>query len=118
MDLNHAVLAHQAWKSRLNQYLGGSSQEPLDPIVISKDDQCELGKWIHGEGRKVFHDEPAFQALHECHEHFHRKAGEVVKMAQQGHVKEAQEVFDRDFPEDSKEMALAIHRLKKLAPAH
>lgn len=118
MDLNQAILAHQQWKSRLNQFLGGSSQEVLDPATTGKDDQCELGKWIHGEGRREFRDEPAFLALHDCHEHFHRKAGEVVKMVRLGHVKEAQEIYDREFPQDSKEIALSIHRLKKLVPTH
>ncbi|GLH73945.1 hypothetical protein GETHLI_24470 [Geothrix limicola] len=118
MDLHHAVLVHQQWKSRLNQILGGTSQEKLDPAIVSRDDQCELGRWIHGEGRRQFHDLPEFQELQRCHAHFHVKAGQVVRMALNGNVKAAQDIFDREFPEDSKEIAVAVQRLKRLVPAH
>jgi hypothetical protein len=118
MDLSQAVLVHQQWKSRLNQILGGTSTEKLDPFTVGKDDQCELGQWIHGEGQKQFHDAPEFLELKQCHAHFHKKAGEVVKMAISGNLKGAQAVFDQEFPEDSKGIAVAIQRLKRLVAAH
>jgi hypothetical protein len=116
MDLSNAILAHQQWKSRLNQFLGGALQEKLDPLTVGKDDQCELGQWIHGEGRRQFLSVPEFQELQERHARFHKKAGEIVRMANQGNVKGAREVFDREFPEDSKEIAVSIQRMKRLVP--
>jgi len=118
MDLDHAVLAHQQWKSRLNQFLGGTLQEKLDPAIVGRDDQCELGKWIHGNGSKALHQEAEFQHLQQCHAKFHRKAGEVVRLASQGNLPAAQAIYDHEFPEDSKEIALAIQRLKRLVHAH
>lgn len=118
MDLSNAILVHQQWKSRLNQFLGGALQEKLDSATVGKDDQCELGRWIHGEGRKQFLGVPEFEELQERHARFHKKAGDIVRMANQGNTKGALELFDKEFPEDSKAIAVSIQRMKRLVPVH
>ena len=52
MELNwdQMILAHSRWKTRLKQAI--ESQEKIDAQVAGKDDQCEMGKWIYGEGKR------------------------------------------------------------------
>ena len=49
-----AINAHIHWKIRLEKYLDGTSEEKLDPKLVSRDDQCKLGKWIHGRHSSTF----------------------------------------------------------------
>jgi hypothetical protein len=81
MDLNAAHAAHSAWKGRLRQAI--ENQETLDTACIGRDDCCELGKWLHGEGRGRFGHLPEFVALLERHKEFHREAGFVADMINQ-----------------------------------
>lgn len=50
MDFNKAILTHSRWKTRLQDHISGG--EPVNLEAVGKDDQCELGMWIHGEGKK------------------------------------------------------------------
>jgi hypothetical protein len=82
INLMEAVQAHVKWKLRLQEYLNGTSQEKLDPMVICRDDQCVLGKWIHGPALKHFHDDETFHQLRSDHAQFHFIAANVVKHVQ------------------------------------
>jgi hypothetical protein len=63
MDFHNCISLHQEWKARLSLLLEGKSEEPLDPNVIGKDDQCPLGRWIYGEGAQVYGAQAAQRQL-------------------------------------------------------
>ncbi|MGA7595860.1 MAG: CZB domain-containing protein, partial [Gallionella sp.] len=69
---------HVAWKQRLLAYLDGTSQEKLDPVNIKKDDVCELGKWIYGEGKANIHI-PYYHWVKSNHTLFHEYAAQIVE---------------------------------------
>ena len=77
IDLSDAVQAHINWKLRLQNYLNGKSDETLDPMVICRDDQCVLGKWIHGPALRHFEGDATFHQLCADHAEFHVFAGQV-----------------------------------------
>jgi hypothetical protein len=54
--LDTAIMAHNQWKSRLHSAIDGG--EIPDVQKVDADNQCDLGKWIYGNGRK-------FQNLHQ-----------------------------------------------------
>jgi methyl-accepting chemotaxis protein len=85
LNFGTAIEAHQEWKVRLRAVIESKSQEKLDPNVVCRDDQCELGRWIHGEGGRQFDDEPQFADLRRKHAYFHACAGRVLLLAQSGH---------------------------------
>jgi methyl-accepting chemotaxis protein len=85
LNFGTAIEVHQEWKVRLQAVIESRSQETLDPNVVCRDDQCELGRWIHGEGGRQFDDEPQFADLRRKHAYFHACAGRVVLLAQSGH---------------------------------
>lgn len=49
MDLNNAIAKHSEWKTKLRSAI--TRKETLDASTISKDNCCDLGKWLHGEAK-------------------------------------------------------------------
>ncbi len=84
LDFYKAIEAHQRWKVRLSSYIKGESNEKLDWQVICKDDQCALGKWLHHDARVPHSEFELFTLLIEQHAEFHRRAGEVVQLTDEG----------------------------------
>jgi hypothetical protein len=82
IDLMDAIQAHVMWKLKLQDCIDGKSKEKLDPMVICRDDQCTLGKWIHGPAMRHFHEDETFHQLRANHAQFHFVAGSVVQKVQ------------------------------------
>jgi len=85
LNFRTAIEAHQKWKMRLQAAIEAKSEEQLDdPDAVSRDDQCELGQWIHGAGGRLFAGQPQFVDLVKKHAAFHLCAGRVLSLAQSG----------------------------------
>lgn len=82
MDFEQAILAHRHWKDKLSDYLK-KPDHSLSAMEVAKDDKCELGKWIHGDGAKHAKS-PEFQQLRSEHARFHKAAADVVHKADSG----------------------------------
>lgn len=76
-DFDQAIEAHRAWKVRLRQAIADRAR--LDAETLCRDDQCPLGKWIHGPGGAGWGSRPGFTALTDKHAEFHREAGAVAR---------------------------------------
>jgi hypothetical protein len=82
MDCKKAIEVHVHWKSRLASYLA-KPDHSVNATTLAMDNQCELGKWLSGEGRK--HSSwPEFAKLVSDHARFHKAAAELVKKADAG----------------------------------
>ncbi|MBZ0106225.1 MAG: CZB domain-containing protein [Sulfuricella denitrificans] len=95
LDFMGAIEAHIRWKVRLESYISGESNEQLDPAVVGKDDQCALGKWIHGPGGAKYDGLPVFQSLRETHAGFHQCAAQVIESVDAGDIEKAGEILSR-----------------------
>ena len=82
MDFDQAINAHVQWKSKLKAYIV-KPDKSLNPVTVSSDLNCDLGKWLHGDGKKNS-SLTGYAALVEDHARFHRAAGEVIKKADSG----------------------------------
>ena len=84
MTSKDAISAHVNWKLRIHTLLVGKLPEKLDPSSITRDNVCELGKWLHGDGRKQI---PGAQhgELLAIHADFHREAARIVGEFCAGH---------------------------------
>jgi len=118
INMYDAMLAHAAWKKRLNEYLEGRSKESLEPSNIGVDHACMLGKWIHSDGRAQFGDEPAFIKLVEEHAKFHQHAAKVVEAHQFGDTSRAQEILTGSFEEQSRRTVTCLTRLNAIVEEH
>ncbi len=77
VTFDQAIEAHRAWKVRLRQAIADRAR--LDAETLCRDDQCPLGKWIHGPGGARWGSRPGFTALTDKHAEFHREAGAVAR---------------------------------------
>lgn len=114
LDFQKWIAAHRNWRRRLQDYIEGKSQEQLDETLICKDDRCDLGKWIHGNGQKFYGGEATFQHLLGDHAAFHRAAGSIVEQHKQGNEKEARRTLTGDFDLNSVRVIGALESLEKL----
>lgn len=111
--LEDAVAAHTKWRTRLRQVLDGHG-EKLDPDNVGKDNACDLGKWIYGDGAQ-YAKLPEFRQLKEQHAKFHRCACEVLKKSMSGDKQSAENMLgsNGNFSNASGETVTAIRRLQK-----
>ena len=82
INLDNAIKAHADWRTKLRN--AASKHEHLDAETISRDDCCEMGKWLHGRGASQFGSKPVFVDLMEGHKVFHQEAGKVALAVNQG----------------------------------
>jgi hypothetical protein len=81
MNFDDAIKAHTYWKVMLRWMVNG--ERPVDPENTADSAICELGRWIHGDGRR-YADLPAYTDLIRTHEEFHIIAASVIRCVQDG----------------------------------
>lgn len=106
LDFMGAIEAHVRWKIRLEAYINGTSEEHLNPHMVCRDDQCVLGKWIHGGGGAKYGSHPMFTVLKQTHMNFHRAAGEIIQTVDAGERDKARHMLN------SGDYARHSHRVK------
>lgn len=112
MDFKEAVRSHLAWAWRLKDFIRG--RELLDADSVAQDNRCPLGQWMYGEGtRHQYLDE--FVELKELHAEFHRRAADIVRIAESGDTTAAAKrlEFGGAFKNLSSRLVEALHRLDK-----
>jgi hypothetical protein len=90
LNFKTALEAHIKWKQRLKGIIDGTGTEVLDPRIVSKDNECVLGKWLYGEGGEKFGNLPVFKEVVTAHAHFHQCAGHTLELAMEGKNAEAE----------------------------
>lgn len=96
MSPKDAIAAHVNWKLRIHALLSGKLADKLDPTAIARDNVCELGKWLHGEGKSTM---PAatHAELAAAHASFHKEAARIVSEVYAGN-KVGLEAIDMNAP--------------------
>lgn len=113
IDISAAIAAHMTWKARLQRCLDGTAEEKLDPMLICRDDQCALGKWIHGPALNHFRGDEEFNALRADHAQFHYVASNVVHKIQQNDHASAMHIFNGEYVLASRKVIHALTELNK-----
>jgi hypothetical protein len=111
LNISEAVAAHANWKERLERYIDGNSGEKLDPMVVCRDDQCTLGKWIHGPATDHFHSDKVFHALRADHAQFHYVAANVVRYALEGDKSGAEALLKGEYARVSHHVVALLNEL-------
>jgi len=112
LNFKSAIDAHIKWKLRLAGVIAGTSNEVLDPAVVGCDDQCALGKWIYGEGGRVFSDSIQFGEMRDAHADFHQCAARVLMAAQGGDKAGAEHLLNSgDYPRASLNVTSRLAKL-------
>jgi methyl-accepting chemotaxis protein len=77
MDLNTAIQKHAEWKFKFRNAL--LARAAMDANAISKDNNCEMGKWLHGDAAALYGNLPAYARCLANHAAFHVEAATVAK---------------------------------------
>lgn len=113
INLDNAIKAHADWRQKLRT--AATRQEKLDAKTISRDDCCEMGKWLHGSGGTKFGGEATFMQLIKEHKDFHSEAGKVAGVVNQGDGEKAVQMLGSGtgFARTSNEVSRLIVQLKR-----
>ncbi|MBI5919670.1 MAG: CZB domain-containing protein [Nitrosomonadales bacterium] len=113
INLMEAVQAHISWKLRLQNCLDGTSDEVIDPNVVCRDDQCKLGKWIHGPAQKHFSGDETFRSLCEDHAMFHYVTAEIVRRVRDKDDDSAHALLQGEYKKVSRKVVMTLGELNK-----
>ena len=113
INLDNAIQAHANWRAKLRTAV--TQKETLDADTVSRDDCCELGKWLHGAGSSQYGGKPSFVQLLESHRQFHQEAGKVARLINQGAYSEAEKQLESNtgFSNASQKVGAAVIQLAK-----
>jgi methyl-accepting chemotaxis protein len=112
MDLNTAIHLHAQWKTKLRAAI--IKQEQLDVDTISKDNCCDLGKWLHGDAKSQYGQLISHTTCIKSHAEFHIEAGKVALAINDKKYSEAENMIDTGpYAQASNNIGAAIMRLKK-----
>ena len=117
LNLKNVIDAHFQWRAKLESALDGSSTETHDVTDVAKDNQCVLGKWLYGPGKKLYSELPEYKALVNIHAEFHVCASEILIDHNEGHEEQANKKLNYKFKNLSSEIQLALVRLFTSAKA-
>jgi len=86
----------------------------MDAASISKDNNCELGKWLHGEAKALHTHRKAYANCVTNHAEFHVEAGKVAVAINARRKEEAERMLRADsaYAEASKRVAVALIELQ------
>lgn len=112
MNLDHALAAHADWKVKLRVAL--ADHATLDAETLASDCKCQLGLWLHGEGRVAHGASANFKSCVAAHADFHRAAGAVARAINARDYASAEQQLDlgTPFAAASSAVAVAVRRLK------
>jgi methyl-accepting chemotaxis protein len=112
-DFDNAIEAHRQWKVKLRKAI--ADRERLDADTLCRDDQCPLGKWIHGDGGAQWGPKPSFVALLQKHAEFHQAAGSVARKINARQFADAERLIGSGSPfaRTSTEVAALLTRAKR-----
>jgi len=112
INLDSAIRAHADWRNKLRH--AAAKHEQLDAQTISRDDCCEMGRWLHGAGGSRYGGKPIFVELIAGHKNFHEQAGKVARAVNQGDAQVAHMMDSgTPFSRASNEVGRLIVQLKK-----
>lgn len=112
LSFMEAKQAHLKWKVRLVNYINGKSDEKLEASKVCRDDQCDLGKWIHGPAKRYVNSRE-YQALKSAHADFHASVGAIVESIDQGQVDDAKRLLGGDFYQCSNKTVKALDLMQQ-----
>lgn len=99
MNLETAVRAHAEWKLKLKMAI--ARRETIDAAKLSADNCCELGRWLHGDARRLLAGDPVHQECITRHAAFHCEAGKVARAINEGFMEQATAMLGVGTPFDA-----------------
>lgn len=115
MDLGHAIQKHAEWKLKFRTAI--ARQDTMDVATIARDDCCELGTWLRGDGKRLFGEMQSYLSCVQRHAAFHAEAAKVAQAINGKRFTQAEAMLDGEsaYADASSAVGVAIMKLKKEA---
>ena len=112
VDPNQAIQKHAQWKVAFLEAV--SANKPMNAAVLSRDNRCELGKWLYGEAQAIYGLRPAHSQCLARHAAMHVEAGRVAAMLNARYKDEAERMIANGsaFSEASQAFILSLIELE------
>jgi methyl-accepting chemotaxis protein len=91
LDVDSAISAHRAWKSRIAGFLDGSV--PLHEEDVASERECDLGVWLYSTGIEKYGQYDETHSLERDHEELHRLIKSVVGAHNSGDTEGARQGY-------------------------
>ncbi len=104
IDFSLARTAHLAWKARLRSFLDGK-QTLTEAQAVSQRD-CDLGKWLYGEGMAKYGTLSEMRELERVHADLHGTVKRIVELKRSGNAPAAEQEFTKIDPISHRIIAL------------
>lgn len=106
-----AIATHADWKNELvHAIVCGSA--PHSPAAAADAEHCELGRWLADIDVANDPDGGTIETLHNLHDRFHQRAGEVLALALAGDKDAAESLLLGDFTAALDRMVRVLMDLK------
>jgi hypothetical protein len=115
MEIDNAIAAHGAWKSRLKTAIDTGTLE-TSPATIGADNKCAFGGWLYGSTLTPQEKaSPEYNEIKRLHAQFHQLAGRVAQLALAGKKAEAEAIMgpSAEYAAISGKLTLALMQWKK-----
>jgi len=112
MDFDILINQHLNWKSLVESLFDDDNCNILNPTTIAKDNDCDLGKWIHSAETGILSSNEAFQQLKKAHKSFHLYAGKIILDYQSGSIDNAKTQIPL-FNQSAEDINKLLQELKK-----
>jgi len=112
LDFAAARTAHLAWRGRLREFLDGRKDLSLNEVTSSR--ECQLGRWLYGEGRSQHKHLPGMAELERVHASLHESIGNLVKLKNENDPKGAESEY-LQFQDFSKKVVSMLQNLERAA---
>lgn len=107
-EISEAMKAHDAWSMRLTTAINLGECETT-PGDIACDDKCAFGKWLYGNGiDDTIKAGKPYQVTRRLHADFHKLAGQVARLAEDGKKGEAYALLDGEYAQKSSKLLRAL----------
>jgi methyl-accepting chemotaxis protein len=115
VDLDIAIQKHVQWKYKFRDAL--HNKEQMDAAAISKDNNCEFGKWLYGDAKAQFGKVSNYAKCVTEHAAFHVEAGKIAVLVNAQNAVEAERLMATGsaYDQASKRVAVSIIELKNAA---
>ena len=113
MNLDEAIQKHAEWKLKFRSAI--SKKEQMDAETICKDNCCQLGQWLYGEGKAKYGAKTEFTTVVERHKAFHVEAGKVARLINSKQYEQAEKELGSGtaYSQASSAVGTAIIQLKR-----
>ncbi|MFM9870094.1 CZB domain-containing protein [Achromobacter xylosoxidans] len=96
MNLDESIQKHAEWKLKFRSAI--SRKEQMDAETIGKDNCCQLGVWLYGEGKLKYSAKPEFGAIVRKHKAFHAEAGKIARLINSNQYEQAEKEMGTGTP--------------------